>query len=189
MRGTRTSDADKLKELIDRADARLAEYFQQLDAGDAAEPGIAALSKTNWRQRSRRCRNGRTGTKNCWISWMRSRSRCSVTDPDTRQAAHWLRGTHGSRLNAQMAVNAKHKLIAAADVTNEGTDYQQLAGVALGSQDESGIDQNGSGGRRGLLQCGGSQPVRGTTDHTLSSQGGHQREHQAWTLRQKPVQV
>jgi hypothetical protein len=33
--------------------------------------------------------------------------------------------------NAQMAVDAKHKLIAANEVTNEVTDYQQLANVAL----------------------------------------------------------
>ena len=30
-----------------------------------------------------------------------------------------------------MAVDAKHKLVAAADVTNDVTDYQQLAGVVL----------------------------------------------------------
>jgi hypothetical protein len=33
--------------------------------------------------------------------------------------------------NAQMAVDAKHKLIAADDVTNEVNDFQQLASVAL----------------------------------------------------------
>jgi transposase len=33
--------------------------------------------------------------------------------------------------NAQVAVDAKHKLIAADDVTNEGTDFKQLANVAL----------------------------------------------------------
>ena len=33
--------------------------------------------------------------------------------------------------NAQVAVDAKHKLIAAADVTNEVTDFNQLANMAL----------------------------------------------------------
>jgi transposase len=53
----------------------------------------------------------------------------SVTDPDTRK----MPTAHGMIVgyNAQMAVDAKHKLIAADDVTNEGTDYQQLANVAL----------------------------------------------------------
>ena len=37
--------ADKLQDLIARSDARLAEYLQQLDAADTAEPGPAALTK------------------------------------------------------------------------------------------------------------------------------------------------
>ena len=44
----------------------------------------------------------------------------SVTDPDTRK----MPTAHGTIVgyNAQMAVDAKHKLIAAEDVTNEVTD-------------------------------------------------------------------
>ena len=38
-------NADKLKDLIARSDVRLAEYFQQLDSVDAAEPAGAALTK------------------------------------------------------------------------------------------------------------------------------------------------
>src|ERR1017187_6077828 len=40
---------------------------------------------------------------------------------------------HGTLVgyNAQMAVDAKHKLIAAEDVTNDVNDLQQLANVAL----------------------------------------------------------
>ena len=63
--------------------------------------------------------------------------------------------------NAQLAVDAKHKLIAADDVTNGVTDYQQLANVALGNRSQPGIETSRSGGRRGLLQRGGSEPVRG----------------------------
>ena len=38
--------ADKLQALIARADARLAEYLQQLDAGDAGEPAGTALTSS-----------------------------------------------------------------------------------------------------------------------------------------------
>jgi len=53
----------------------------------------------------------------------------SVTDPDTRK----MPTAHGMIVgyNAQVAVDARHKLIAAADVTNEVSDYQQLANVAI----------------------------------------------------------
>jgi hypothetical protein len=52
-----------------------------------------------------------------------------VTDPDTRK----MPTAHGMIVgyNAQVAVDAKHKLIAADDVTNEVTDFKQLASVAL----------------------------------------------------------
>ena len=52
-----------------------------------------------------------------------------MTDPDTRK----MPTAHGTMVgyNAQMAVDAKHKLIAADDVTNEVTDLHQLANVAL----------------------------------------------------------
>jgi transposase len=40
-----------------------------------------------------------------------------------------------------MAVDAKHKLIAADDVTNEGSDYQQLASVALEARTNLGLTQ------------------------------------------------
>ena len=39
--------ADKLQNIIARADARLAEYLQQLDTADAAEPGTTTLTKTS----------------------------------------------------------------------------------------------------------------------------------------------
>ena len=43
--------------------------------------------------------------------------------------------------NAQAAVDAKHKLIAAADVTNEETDVQQLANVARQAKENLGVEQ------------------------------------------------
>jgi hypothetical protein len=51
----------------------------------------------------------------------------SVTNPDTRR----MPTSQGNQVgyNAQMAVDAKHKLIAAADVTNEVTDINQLANI------------------------------------------------------------
>jgi hypothetical protein len=44
-------NASKLQELIARADSRLAEYLQAMDAADAAEPGGAAPSKSELEQK------------------------------------------------------------------------------------------------------------------------------------------
>ena len=43
--------------------------------------------------------------------------------------------------NAQLAVDARHKLIAAAEVTNEVNDLQQLANVALTAKENLGFKQ------------------------------------------------
>ena len=43
--------------------------------------------------------------------------------------------------NAQVAVDGKNKLIAAAEVTNAVTDLQQLADVALAAKDSLGIQR------------------------------------------------
>ena len=122
-------NADKLKDLIARADARLAEYFQQLDAEDAAQPDAATLSKTELAAKIAALQERQDWHKELLEQLDAERKQISVTDPDTRK----MPTAHGMIVgyNAQMAVDVKHKLIAAADVTNEGTDYQQLANIAL----------------------------------------------------------
>ncbi|SRR6266705_246773 len=125
-------NAARLQELIARADARLAEYLQQLDAVDAAELDSAALSKSELAQKIAALRDKRDWHTELREQLDEEQKQISVTDPDTRK----LPTAHGMIVgyNAQVAVDAKHKLIAAADVTNEGTDCQQLANVALAAK-------------------------------------------------------
>jgi transposase len=122
-------NADKLQDLIARSDARLAEYLQQLDTVDATEPGGAAPSQTELAQKIAALQEKQDWHKELLGELDDDQKQISVTDPDTRK----MPTAHGMIVgyNAQVAVDAKHKLIAAADVTNEGTDYQQLANVAL----------------------------------------------------------
>jgi transposase len=123
-------NAAKLQDLIERADARLAEYLEQLDSADAGEPGGSALTKNELAAKIAALQE-----KQDWHAELLAQlqdgedKQVSVTDPDTRK----MPTAHGMMVgyNAQMAVDAKHKLIAAEDVTNEVTDYQQLANVAL----------------------------------------------------------
>jgi transposase len=122
-------NAAKLQDLITRADARLAEYLQQLDAADTAEPGAAALTKTGLAAKIATLQERQDWHKELLAQLDAEQKQISVTDPDTRK----MPTAHGTVVgyNAQMAVDAKHKLIAAADVTNEVTDLHQLASVAL----------------------------------------------------------
>ena len=143
-------NAAKLQDLIDRADARLAEYFQQLDAGDAAEPGGAALSKSELAAKIAALQERQDWHKELLEQLDAEQKQISVTDPDTRK----MPTAHGMIVgyNAQMAVDAKHKLIAADGRDQRGDGLPATGQCGLGSQDQSGIDQNRSGGRRGVLQ-------------------------------------
>lgn len=130
----------KLEELLARADARLAEYLQQLDAGDTAEGHEEKLTRPQLEEKIAALRE-----KMEWHEELRGRledeeeKQLSTTDPDARKM-HAAQGTVIG-YNAQSAVDAKHKLIVAEDVINEGTDVQQLANVATEAKQTLAVDQ------------------------------------------------
>lgn len=120
----------KLKERIAAADARIAEYLAALNSADAQESQhdtalsqdelqqkIAALKAQQTQHQAMRAQLKATGEK-----------QLSLTDPDARRMTTRQGTVVG--YNAQSAVDAKHKLIAAADVTSEVTDHHQLAPMA-----------------------------------------------------------
>ena len=135
----RNFNAAKLQDLIERADARLAEYLQQLDATDAAEPGGPALTKAELAAKIAALQEKQEWHAELLAQLDDEQKQISVTDPDTRK----MPTAHGMLVgyNAQLAVDAKHKLIAADDVTNEVTDYKQLANVALAAKANLEIKQ------------------------------------------------
>jgi len=122
-------NAAKLQDLIERADARLAEYLKELDSADAAERGGTALSQNELAEKIAALQERQDWHKELLAGLDEEQKQVSVTDPDTRK----MPTAHGTMVgyNAQMAVDAKNKLIAADDVTNEVTDLHQLANVAL----------------------------------------------------------
>lgn len=125
-------NAAKLQELIGRADARLAEYLAQLDGADAAEPGGATLTRQELEQKIALLQERQDWHKELLGQLDADQKQISVTDPDTRK----MPTAHGTVVgyNAQVAVDAKHKLIAADDVTSDVTDLGQLATVALAAK-------------------------------------------------------
>jgi transposase len=126
-------NAAKLQDLIGRADARLAEYLQALDTADVAEPADDALDKTPLAAKIAALQEKQDWHKELLAQLQDGEEKqVSVSDPDTRK----MPTAHGMIVgyNAQLAVDAKHKLIAADDVTNEVTDFKQLANVALAAK-------------------------------------------------------
>jgi hypothetical protein len=62
----------------------------------------------------------------------------SETDPDARSMISQAKGTGVVGYNVQAAVDAKHHLIVAHEVTNEGNDRAQLSKMASAAKDEIG---------------------------------------------------
>ena len=121
--------AGKLQELMANADARLAEYLKILDEADAAQPAGTPLDKAALEQKIAALQEKRDWHEELLAQLDEEQKQISVTDPDTRRMPTGQSNVVG--YNAQMAVDAKHKLIAANEVTNDVTDYRQLANVAL----------------------------------------------------------
>lgn len=122
-------NAGKLQELLAHTEARIAEYFAALETADASEPAAAKLTREALAQKI-----GALQEKHDWHAELLAQldaeqKQVSTTDPDSRRMPTAQGNVVG--YNAQLAVDAKHKLIAAADVTNDVTDINQLANVAL----------------------------------------------------------
>jgi transposase len=131
--------AAKLRELIAHTDARLAEYFKALDADDAAAPAAPALDQAALQQKIAALQEKQDWHKELLAELDAEAKQVSVTDPDTRRMPTAQGNVVG--YNAQLAVDAKHKLIAADEVTNDTNDYGQLADVAQQAKDNLALPQ------------------------------------------------
>jgi transposase len=118
----------KLRDLLQRADAQLAEYLAALDAADAAEPTQPTLSRAELQAKIAALQEKRDWHTELLEQLDGEQTQISVTDPEARR----MRTSKGTVVgyNAQAVVDHKNKLIVADEVTNEETDLQQLAGMA-----------------------------------------------------------
>lgn len=117
----------RLKERLKEIDQRIIGYLRELDENDKADaggepPSGDAIRKTLETLRARR---GHYQSLLAELSDSDERQ-ISLTDPDARYMGH--AGIVG--YNVQTAVDGKHKLICAFDVTNEGPDTNHLSTMA-----------------------------------------------------------
>src|SRR5450755_2905069 len=127
---------EKMNEAIDR---RIADYLASMDEADRQEPGsagkpadVAAAIEVLKAQKQRL-----QGQAEDLAA--RGLKQMVMTEPE----AKLMRTPHGHAVayNAQTAVDAKHKLIVAFELTNEGNDYRQLYPMAVQAQEAVGADQ------------------------------------------------
>ncbi len=122
----------KMKRRMEQIEESVERYLHQLDSADRQEPSPARTTKTvrlkdkiatlkKEMQRLQELEARMLATPDQQIS---------LTDPDARSMATSGRGSGMVGYNVQAAVDTKHHLIVAHEVTNVGTDRSQLSAMA-----------------------------------------------------------
>ncbi len=122
----------KMQRRMEQIEESVERYLHQLDSADRQEPGLARTTET-----------ARLKDKIAILKEEMERlgklearmlatpdQQISLTDPDARSMATSGRGSGMVGYNVQAAVDTKHHLIVAHEVTNQGTDRSQLANIA-----------------------------------------------------------
>ena len=127
---------ERINAAIDR---KIADYLASMDEADRGEPAaagkpadVAAAIEVLKAQKERLQAQAQEMAA-------RGLKQKVMTEPE----AKLMRTPHGHAVayNAQTAVDAKHKLIAAFDLTNEGNDYGQLHPMAVQAKEAVGADE------------------------------------------------
>ena len=128
---------EQLRELLTKIEARIDDYLQELDTQDAAAEGVPAAPGRAALQEKIAQLKERKGRYDELLGGLQARgeNEVSLTDADSRK----MKGAHGEHFigyNVQVAVDAKHALIAVEDVAQAANDRQQLAPVATAAKAE-----------------------------------------------------
>jgi transposase len=121
---------NSLQDFIRAADERLDDYLRRLDEGDIEEGGTGGGARTkNLAEKieALRQKRGRYGAMLAELE-RTGENQISLTDPDSRAMAAHTKVAVG--YNAQVAVDAKNKMIVDQDVTNQVVDMGLLTQTA-----------------------------------------------------------
>jgi transposase len=132
----------KLQARIEQLEDSIERYLVELDRADrdatAVLPGRIAHLKDKIAKVKQQMQELETVGQQMKAS---EDGQISLTDPDARSMATSGRGTGTVGYNVQAAVDAKHHLIVAHEVTNVGHDRGQLAGMAKLAKEAAGEDE------------------------------------------------
>lgn len=131
---SRSYSREGLEQALTAINEQLAEWLQELDQADREEP--ASDDKESMRQKIAALQAQKQQLETLGEG---EQPGGSLTDPDARL----MRTGHGGRdvcYNVQIAVDSKHKLIVAHQVSNEHTDLHQLLPMTLRAKAALGVD-------------------------------------------------
>ena len=133
----------KVRRRMEQIEESVERYLFQLDSADRQEPSCARSTKAKrLKEKIARLKEEMQRLKKLEVEMLAiPGQQISLTDPDARSMATSGRGSAMVGYNIQSAVDIKHHLIVAHDVTNVGTDRSQLSTIAKQTKAALKIDK------------------------------------------------
>lgn len=130
----------KLQGLLRQIDEKIERYFTRLESEDTTEDAARIGEKHSLREHIANLQEHKAELEELQNTLNESgETQITLTDPDSRM----MRTGHQGKdvcYNVQIAVDAKHKLIVANDVTNELNDLHQLSMMAQAAKEILGVE-------------------------------------------------
>jgi len=121
----------KMKRRLEQIDESIDRYLSQLDSADRQGSLVPDAKITRLTDKIATLRSEMKRLKALEVQMLETEDKqVSLTDPDARSMTTSGRGSGIVGYNVQSAVDTKHHLIVAHEVTNVGTDRAQLANMA-----------------------------------------------------------
>jgi transposase len=169
----------KLKRRMEEIEANISRYLVELDTADRNEPLVAQARSARLKDKIAALKSQMATLKEIEAKLDASgETQVSLTDPDARSMK--TRGAGIVGYNVQTAVDVKHHLIVEHEVTNVGSDRDQLSGMAkkaraaIGSATLTAIADRGYFKGEEILACreAGIAPlVPATTTSSAKAEG------------------
>jgi transposase len=128
----------KLQRRMEEIESSINRYLTALDTADRQEPAVATATSERLHIKIAALKEQMKSLKDIEVQLNKTPDKqISLTDPDARSMK--TRGTGMVGYNVQTAVDTQHHLIVAHEVTNKGTDRDQLTPMAKQARDAIGI--------------------------------------------------
>lgn len=128
----------KVRRRLEEIESSITQYLAELDTADRQEPDVATLRTDRLKSKITALKEQMQAMKEIELKIKDAPDgQISLTDPDSRSMK--TRGNGIVGYNVQTAVDAKHHLIVEHEVTNVGSDRNQLASMANKARAAMGV--------------------------------------------------
>ncbi len=132
----------KMKRRLQQIDESIERYLGQIASADRQETAVAGDKVNRLEDKIAALKQEMERLKKLEVRLLEAPDQqISLTDPDARSMATSGRGSGMVGYNVQTAVDAKHHLIVAHEVTNSGSDRSQLHNMASQAREAMGSDE------------------------------------------------